>query len=119
MKRITSLTGVVFVGIALLVAQSAVAEYVSIQHNLVDGTNDTSFNVGTGELSWVSPSPNLTLNDPGPLLGTVSNVTVELETFLSSTNGQEAIFTGGDFSLRFDFDGTAVRPTLSEARSSR
>ena len=74
---------------------------------IYDKTNDTSFDANTLSLSWSSASLNLTLNDPGPLLGTVSNVTVELETFLSSTNGQEAIFTGGDFSLRFDFDGTA------------
>lgn len=94
-------------------AAPAFGTYVSIQHNLIDGTPDTNF-VG-GALTISSASTDLELNDDdltGPTAPDVSNVSVFMETFFHSFDPMagpfgEAKFTGGSFTLKFDYQGSA------------
>jgi hypothetical protein len=84
------------------------ATYESIQGNLADEITDTFFDVDTGQFSISQDSNAITLNDPTPLGGTITNGTVNLETWFSGFDPVtgNAQFTGGSFMLTFDFDGT-------------
>jgi hypothetical protein len=97
-KKLWMVTGVAF----LLMGQPVLGSYTSIQHNLIDGMNDTNFDAGTGMLTWHSESNNMTLNDGGVLPGVITNTTVDLTTNFSAFDGTDAIFTGGFYSLTFD-----------------
>jgi hypothetical protein len=96
-------------GLVVLMAQPVFASYVSILHNLIDGTPDTNY-VG-GVLTINQAGNSVTLNDPTPLGGAITNAAVSMSTNFASFNplanapyGQ-ATFTGGSFLLSFDYNG--------------
>ncbi len=82
--------------------------YTSIQHQLVDGVGDTTFDPNTGLFQVNAVDNNaLTLNDGGVLAGTIDNATISLQTYFNQIlPGPVAQFTGGTLSLTFDYDGT-------------
>jgi hypothetical protein len=87
----------------------AFADYTGIQHNLFDGTYDTTYIDGT--LSVSGDSDLVTLNDPTPLGGAITLAHVELETYFhhveEPTPGDvKAVFWGGAYQLTFNYDGT-------------
>jgi hypothetical protein len=95
--------------VLLVAAQAAFGAYESIQHNLLDATPDTGFDVSTGVLT-IDQGPganNLTLNDPTALPGTVTLGDFYLQTTLSGYNplNGAAVFTGGSLMLTFNYDG--------------
>ena len=102
----------VLTAVAALVMISAgpvLADYDSIQHNLIDGTGDTTY-VG-GVLTVSAMNDNLTLNDGGSALpGAVTNCTVLMTaTYVPGSYDPVAMsgdFTGGSYLLTFDYDGT-------------
>ncbi len=109
MNRIRTLLTVGVVLSALVAWQPALGTYQSIQHNLVDGTNDTSFNADTGKLEWNSGARTITLNDPMSLGGTIDSASVHLETYLQDYNSGTGVatFLGGSFELLFDWNGSS------------
>lgn len=95
--------------VAAFIAQPAFGSYASIQHNLIDGTPDTAYNSATGEFSInASGSDLLTLNDPDPLGGTVTDAAVSLVSYFDGINIStgRAVFHGGSFLLSFKYNGT-------------
>ena len=98
--------GAVVVG--LLVVLPAQAEYSSIQANLVNGVPDTVYVGGVMTIDSNDSTSQLTLNDPSPLGGTVSNIDLGLATTFHHVyfDGPQlkAVFSGGNFSLAFDYD---------------
>lgn len=89
-------------------SDGAFASYVSIQHNLVNGSPDTAYNATTKLLTWDATDSNLvTLNDPTSIGGTITNTAIHLSTTFLSYNAatKKAAFTGGSFSLQFMRDG--------------
>lgn len=101
------------------VAAPAQAAYSSIAHNLINGMSDTSFDSGSGAFSISSNSSNLlSLFDPGPapLVGTISNAVINLDTTFDSVllGPPRALFTGGNLSLTFDYDPDGVGPAPVE-----
>ena len=103
----------------VVVASPAVADYVSIQQNLIDLIPDTTY-VG-GELVIAQDTEDyLTLNDPTALPGDTSNVSMSVNTFFShvylDAGVPKAFFTGGDVSLTFDYDD-GVNPVSSHELS--
>jgi hypothetical protein len=98
---------------SMLVVGSASAAYDSIQHNLFTNFNgNTSFNPGTGEFLVTETTSNLlTLNDPLPLTGVVTNAQTTISTFFQGiVPGPAALFTGGSISLTFDYDPDGAGP---------
>lgn len=96
-----------------LLAIPAMADYTSIQHNLIgDGSPDTSYANGVLSISAAIPGVDntLALNDTAISGGTISNTSVSLVTYYSgmdpNIHGGAAIFTGGSFSLKFDYNGS-------------
>jgi hypothetical protein len=96
-------------GLVAVMAQPVLATYTSIEHNLLDGTGDTTY-VG-GVLSISQAIDTVTLNDPAPLPGIITNAVVSLSTTFSGFNPLanppygRASFSGGAFSLSFDYNG--------------
>jgi|GEM_PF-5661043 len=94
-----------FVGIAGVPALGA---YISIQHNLVNGATDVSYDALSGVLTMSDSSTNLTLNDDPALTGgAVQSATFVLNTTFKdfdTTFPGKALFTGGSLSLNFDYD---------------
>ena len=103
MKGKSILCAVAILGFA---SMPVFGEYVSIQHNLIDGIGDTTYIGGVLRIS--TDSNALTLNDPTPLGGTIANGHVDLETYFHSFNPGtgEATFVGGSFDLTFDHEGS-------------
>jgi hypothetical protein len=96
--------------LALGFASPARAVYVSIEHNLVDGVPDTSYEDRILTLqSALDVNNNIVLNDPTPLPALVGKASVDLSTTFSSYNpaSNRATFSGGSFSLSFDYNGVA------------
>ena len=98
--------------IGLLIGLPALADaysYDSIQANLLDGSPDTSFVDGTLTIASGIGGGQLTLNDPTPLPGTVTDLDLNLTTnFIAPIQGTmplQALFGGGSFSLTFKYDG--------------
>lgn len=95
----------------LVLVAPASAQYTSIQHNLLDGFGDSSFDPNTGAFiidadAALAPGVNnLTLNDPAALTGTITNTRIHIETTFNQIIGTQAQFVGGTLSLTFDFDG--------------
>jgi hypothetical protein len=95
-------------GFVAIVAQPAIASYTSIEHNLIDNIAETNY-VG-GVLTISQANDAVTLNDPGPLPGTITNAVVSLTTTFNSFNPLSnppygtATFVGGSFSLNFDYN---------------
>jgi hypothetical protein len=102
------LTGAVLV---LAAAPSAFATYDSIQHNLINGVVDTSWDGVNGIFTLDAPSDEITLNDPGVLPGTISNGYVHMATYINDIiNPQRARFQGGTFAVTFDYDADGPGP---------
>ena len=96
--------------VAMLASGQAFAAYESIEHNLLDNVGDTFFDAGTGALTVSAVNSNLTLNDPGPLGGVVTNGAVSLNTTMVPGSydpiTHKATFTGGDFAMTFDYNSS-------------
>jgi hypothetical protein len=96
------------VTVTLLLTLSAQAEYTSIQANLLNGVPDTVYIDGVMTIDSSDTTSQLTLNDPSQLGGGVSNVSLGLTTTFHHVywDGPQlkAVFSGGDFSLAFDYD---------------
>jgi hypothetical protein len=111
---------VAFAAMAMLFAVPAYAadnQYASIVHNLINGVNDTSFDHNTGVFTVDSTATNqITLNDPSPLTGTISNSHILLTTTFNSVEVIQGTprgkFTGGSLSLTFDYDADGAGPGL-------
>ena len=82
------------------------ADYQSIQHNLINGVGDTTFNATTGVFNVSANTRDLlTLNDPTALGGAIQNTVINLSTtFNQILPGPVAQFVGGSLSLTFDYD---------------
>jgi len=109
MKAKHVLVTLVSLGLMAGVSQPALAQYDSIQHNLIDGVNDTSYDATTGVLTADSNAPAVTLNDNGSVISlppaVISNVAAHLETNFDSILLSGAVkFTGGSLALTFDYD---------------
>jgi len=97
--------------LGLMVALPAQATYTSIQANLLDGVPETDYTAGVLTIDSASvPTTQLTLNDPDPLLGTVTDMDLDLVTYFNYVfmDGEtvKSIFTGGNFSLTFNYDSS-------------
>jgi hypothetical protein len=100
--------GILSVLVVLAAAPLAFGAYSSIQHNMLDTVNDTWYNQpgNLHKLTISSTTMTMTQNpDPGGTL-IAPGATVFLETWwtgnIDPTRG--ALFTGGTFSLTFDYD---------------
>lgn len=107
----------VVLAVSMALPSLALASYVSIQHNLIEGTGDTSYINGVLTVNATGvPAQQLTLNDDPPIAQSVSNVSVLMTTNFSSFNPGanlpygEALFTGGSFLLKFDYAGSSGQP---------
>ncbi|MCB9849802.1 MAG: PEP-CTERM sorting domain-containing protein [Phycisphaerales bacterium] len=114
-KGILSLACIAAIGV---MASHAAADYSSIYQNLLNGVDDTNFDPNTGEFTIDSIGTDLiTLTDFGvPLTGTISNSEMHMNTFFNTVDfvlGEfRGKFTGGNFSLTFDYDADGVGPGL-------
>jgi hypothetical protein len=93
---------------AFALAAPALADYTSIQANLIDLVSDTSFD-GTTLSVMSNTANNLTLNDPTSIGGSITNLVLNLETYFDSVffnPGPKALFVGGNVSLTFDHNGS-------------
>lgn len=117
MKGKTLKTVTAFVLMAGLSQYAMAVGFDSIQHNLIDGINDTTYDGSTGRLAASSNSTALTLNDNGGILHpngptVVTNVQANIETFFhSQLSPATAKFTGGSLLLSFDFDPDGAGPS--------
>lgn len=99
----------VVLGLVAILVQPVFASYTSIEHNLIDGIGDTSYTGGVLTISQALDT--VTLNDPAPLPGTVTNAVVSLSTTFNSFDPLanlpygRATFTGGSIALTFDYNG--------------
>lgn len=97
--------------LAVVAAQPAFGAYASIQHNLINGVDDTNYNPGTGELTidaFGAGGGGLSLNDPTNLAGARSNIVMHLSTFFHTIQGDgDIVFNGGSYSLTFDLGGNS------------
>ncbi len=102
------------VGMLAVLPQITLGDYTTIEHGLLGGGYDTSFD-GTTLRVQQSPANNLTLlTDSGQIYGEVANAAVDMWTTYSHfdptveanyPNGS-AWFTGGNYSLSFTFTPT-------------
>ena len=103
---VRKITYSMIVPLSLVFTVPALADYTSIQHNLVDGLGDLQFDASTGQLTIHATSANLlTLNDPSPLSHPIRNTTIDLvTTFLQVGSDGSAEFAGGSITLTFELD---------------
>lgn len=110
MKGLRIVFAVVALGL-MLGAGVAQAQYISIQHNLLNGSPDTSYDPNTGVFRVYADAnaggTNLvTLNDNPPLVGgTITNTVIDLQTTFNQIVGNQAQFAGGSLTLTFNYNG--------------
>jgi hypothetical protein len=96
--------------VLLLLALPTQAEYTSIQANMLDGLPDTNYTNGVMTIDSSTATSQLSLYDPSPLSGAVSSFDLDLVTSFHHVywDGPQlkAVFSGGNFSLYFDYDAT-------------